>query len=275
MTFNWLALAIGNSRLHWGLFTDEKLISAWDSEYVAEFVVEKLARFRTPKDFPSEIYSGKNQVRKIQDRKIQEILPFVNQAIPLILASVVPEQTKIWQTYPNVSVVTLDLIPFNRIYPSLGIDRILSLWGAVENWGFPMLVIDSGTALTFTAADHNYNLVGGEILPGFNLQLESLTERTGLLPKIELPQELPQRYALDTYTAIQSGVIYTLLAGIEDFIRDWCRLFPDGKIAITGGDRNLLIKYLQSQKPEIANIVKVEPHLIFWGMRCWKQKLKI
>ena len=264
-TLIWLALVIGNSNLHWGLFKGEQLISAWDSKYVSEAVVDKLARFRSPKDFPSEIYP---QIK-------QQILPFVTQTIPLIIASVVPEQTKIWQTYPNVRVVTLEHIPFNRLYPSLGIDRILALWGAGENYGYPILTIDTGTALTFTSADSHYNLVGGAILPGFGLQLETLTQRTGLLPKVELPQQLPQRYALNTPTAIQSGVIYTLLAGIEDFIRDWLGLFNDGKIVITGGDRNLLLKYLQSQKPEIAKLVKVEPHLIFWGVRCWKKKLHL
>ena len=266
MTSNWLALAIGNSRLHWGLFVGEQLISAWDSEYVAECVVKKLAQFRIPEDFPSEIYPKNKQPENTQ------ILPYVNQAIPLILASVVPKQTKIWQSYPDIRIFTLEDIPFHKLYPSLGIDRVLSLWGAVENWGCPILVIDAGTALTFTGTDSNRNLVGGAILPGFGLQLQTLTQRTGLLPKVELPQQLPQRYALDTPTAIQSGVIYTLLAGIEDFIGDWWCLFPDGKVVITGGDRNLLIKYLQSHKPEIAKLVKVEAHLIFWGMRSWKQQ---
>ena len=263
-TLNWLALVIGNSRLHWGLFVGKKLISAWDSPYVPEYVVRKLAQFRTLEDFPSEICPENIQ-----------ILPFATQAIPLIVASVVPEQTKIWQNYPNIHIITLEHIPFHRVYPSLGIDRILALWGAGENWGYPMLVIDTGTALTFTGADNHYNLVGGAILAGFGLQLETLTQRTGLLPKVELPKQLPQRYALNTFAAIQSGVIYTLLAGIEDFIRDWWSLFPDGKIVITGGDRNLLTQYLQSQKPEIAKLIKVEPHLIFWGMRCWKQKLHL
>ncbi len=260
---NWLALVIGNSNLHWGLFKGEQLISAWDSTYVSETVVEKLARFRSPKNFPSEIHPEFES----------KLLPFITQTIPLLVASVVPEQTKIWQTYSNVHIITLEHIPFNRLYPSLGTDRILALWGAGENYGYPILVIDAGTALTFTSADNHYNLVGGAILPGFGLQLETLTRRTGMLPKVELPQQLPQRYALDTPTAIQSGVIYTLLAGIEDFICDWLSLFNDGKIVITGGDRNLLLKYLQSQKPEIAKLVKVEPHLIFWGVRCWKKEL--
>jgi len=62
-------------------------------------------------------------------------------------------------------------------------------------------------------------------------------------------------------------VIYTILAGIKDFIEAWLQLFPDGKIAIKGGDRTLLLNYLQALYPEIADSLIVEPNLIFLGMR--------
>jgi type III pantothenate kinase len=153
------------------------------------------------------------------------------------------------------------------MYPTLGIDRALALWGAAQTWGFPILVIDAGTALTFTGADANHHLVGGAILPGLGLQLATLSGRTGQLPTVELPQQLPQRYALNTQQAMQSGVIYTLVAGIKDFIEAWWRDFPQGNVAITGGDRTLLVNYLQSQFPEIAARLMVEQNLIFWGMR--------
>ncbi len=114
----WLALIIGNSRLHWGLFTGENLTKAWDTNYLS-----------TPSS-PS------------------------SPSPPLFIASVVPTQTELWQNYPNVNFITLNEIPLNNLYPTLGIDRALSLLGAGETWGFPMLVIDAGTALTFTGADN-------------------------------------------------------------------------------------------------------------------------
>jgi type III pantothenate kinase len=70
--------------------------------------------------------------------------------LPLYLASVVPSQTALWQTYPDVHIITLDQVPLQGVYPTLGIDRALALWGAGETWGWPMLVIDAGTALTLT-----------------------------------------------------------------------------------------------------------------------------
>ncbi|MBD2364960.1 pantothenate kinase [Anabaena minutissima FACHB-250] len=322
----WLALEIGNSRLHWALFKGQTLDCTWDTDYLPESVIQLLAccetletlndlqngewwgmgtrgqgdkgvtslphlptQHRLNAALPLTQLSTHNSQLTTQ-HQLNAALPLTQPAkrcatanstqhrlnaalpltaLPIVIASVVPTQTALWQTYPNVHVITLDQIPLNNTYPTLGIDRALALWGAGMTWGFPMLVMDAGTALTFTGADANQCLVGGAILPGVGLQLASLGQKTGQLPQlnIEAIQSLPQRFALNTPEAIQSGVIYTLLAGIKDFIVDWWRLFPEGKVAIKGGDRTLLLNYLQALYPEIAARLIVEPNLIFWGMQ--------
>lgn len=256
----WLALEIGNSRLHWALFIGETLYSAWDTDYLPESLIQRLAKCQTLDDLLDRIFPP--------HQKTGEIIAKASPP-PLLLASVVPGQTAIWQTYPNIRVITLDQVPIKDMYPTLGIDRALALWGAAKTWGFPMLVIDAGTALTFTAADDHQCLVGGAILPGLGLQFATLGQQTGQLPLVETRNfaSLPPRFALNTTEAIKSGVIYTLIAGVQDFVKAWLQLFPDGKIAIKGGDRTLLINYLQALYPEIAARLIVEPNLIFWGMR--------
>ncbi|GAA6619256.1 pantothenate kinase [Scytonema sp. NUACC26] len=250
----WLALMIGNSRLHWAWLTDTR-IYAWDTDHLPPKVIHQLSNCKTLEDFITHFPSSPSP-------------PLSPTSVPsLLLASVVPSQTELWLSYPNVRAIALDQIPLQGLYPTLGIDRALALLGAGENWGFPMLVIDAGTALTFTGADANKRLVGGAILPGLNLQLTTLAQKTGQLPIVEVQEQLPQRFALKTEEAIQSGVIYTLIAGIKDFVEAWWRDYPLGKIVMTGGDRTLLIKYLQAQFPEIAPRFYVEKNLIFWGMR--------
>ncbi|MBD2346140.1 pantothenate kinase [Anabaena subtropica] len=256
----WLALEIGNSRLHWALFVGESLKSTCDTEYLPESVIQQLGNSQTNWG----VGSGKKGI-------FSTFLPLppASYPLPLFIASVVPKQTALWESYPDVRVMTLDQIPLKNIYPTLGIDRALALWGAGMTWGFPMLVIDGGTALTFTAADAEQTLVGGAILPGVGLQFVSLGQKTGQLPQVKMEEitSLPPRFALNTAEAMQSGVIYTLLAGIKDFIEAWLCLFPDGKIAIKGGDRILLLNYLQTLYPEMASSLIVEPNLIFWGMQ--------
>jgi len=248
---NSLGLMIGNSRLHWALFIGETLDSTWDTEYLPRSIIQQPPQLQ-PEFFPLRVIS---QLKSISYSE-------------LILASVVPSQTALWQNYPNVRLITLDQVPIQGMYATLGIDRALALWGAGINLGFPILVIDAGTALTFTGADINQCLVGGAILPGLGLQLASLAEKTGQLPLLEteLITSLPPRFALNTSQAIQSGVIYSLLAAIKDFIESWLSLFPKSNIAITGGDRILLKTHLETQFPDISSHLIVEENLIFWGM---------
>ncbi|MBD2495716.1 pantothenate kinase [Nostoc sp. FACHB-280] len=245
----WLALEIGNSRLHWGLFVGETLDCTWNTDYLPDSVIQQLGNGRTLDEFPAKIFT----------------LP---SPLPLVIASVVPSQTALWQSYPNVKVITLENVPLKNTYPTLGIDRALALWGAGIKLGFPILVIDAGTALTFTGADSLQNLVGGAILPGLGLQFATLGQKTSQLPQLETQNiiSLPSRFALNTPEAIQSGVIYTLLAGVKDFMTAWRDLYPNSKVAIKGGDRTLLFNYLQTVYPEITARLIVETNLIFWGI---------
>ncbi|MBK1987983.1 pantothenate kinase [Sphaerospermopsis aphanizomenoides BCCUSP55] len=249
----WLGLMIGNSRLHWALFVDNTLNSTWDTDHLSASDMQKLAKTNTLPLSPSSA---------------RPMFLSSNLPITLVLASVVPSQTKLWQTYPNVRLITLNHIPIQNMYSSLGVDRALALYGAGKTYGFPMLVIDAGTAITFTGVDNQQYLVGGAILPGLSLQLNSLGQNTGQLPLLKTREivELPPRFSLDTKSAIQSGIIYILLAGIKDFIDNWLLLFPDSKIAITGGDSELLKAYLIQQFTEIGERLIIDKNLIFRGM---------
>lgn len=257
---SWLALAIGNSRLHWAQFTGSTLKGFWDTPHLPAFVVEQLIE----SNFETNVWL--EQIPNLLETKI---FP-VNTTVPALwIASVVPDQLKLWQTYPNTHTITLNNLPLLGVYPTLGIDRALAVCGAGNQLGWPVLVIDAGTALTFTGADQCRQLVGGAILPGLGLQLQSLSQKTAALPLVNAASEaaLPPRWALNTPDAIQSGIIYSLLAGICDFIEDWCRQFPDSFIALTGGDSQVLFSYLQIFSREIATKIIVDPHLIFWGIR--------
>ncbi|HEY9608921.1 pantothenate kinase [Allocoleopsis sp.] len=258
MNESWLALMIGNSRLHWAWFVGTILQEAWDTNPLSASAVEQLIERWASGILPESIFSP---------QFISLHLSNTTGVLPLYLASVVPSQTILWQTYPAVKVITLAQVPLLGLYPTLGIDRALALLGAGKTFGYPVLVIDAGTALTFTGVDAHRQLIGGAILPGLGLQLKSLTRGTAALPATQLPTQLPPRWAMQTPSAIESGVIYTVLAGMRDFIEDWQSQFPDSRIALTGGDSLVLLSYLQSQYPEIARQLIRDLRLIFWGMR--------
>jgi type III pantothenate kinase len=228
----WLGLMLGNSRLHWAYFQGTTLLRNGHGQQISSLDWEQLHR-----------------------------------GCPLYLASVVPQQIAPWQTRFKTRLLTLADIPLKNLYPTLGIDRGLASWGASLVYGAPCLVIDAGTALTLTAIDVHQGFWGGAILPGLALQWSALHQHTGALPQISCPDRLPQRWALNTQEALAAGVIYTVLAGLDDYIEQWLCHFPQGRILLTGGDGEVLERYLREQAYPWVESLKQDENLIFWGMR--------
>ncbi|NCO75838.1 MAG: pantothenate kinase [Cyanobacteria bacterium] len=239
---SWLGLIIGNSRLHWCYCDGEKIQQTWNTSQA-----ESLA-----------------ELSHILDKTLYSHL---KAQIPLYIASVVPSATKIYLSLPQTTIINGKTIPLQDIYPTMGVDRILALWGAGCNYGFPCLVIDSGTALTFTGADENKKLIGGAILPGVRLQLQTLFFNTAALPEIEMISEITPRWAKNTSSAIQSGIIYTVIASLRDFSEDWLQKYPQSQVILTGGDALLLNQYLEEIFPDINKQIKVDTNLIFLGIK--------
>jgi type III pantothenate kinase len=246
-----IGLSIGNSRYHWAWFLNTKLQSSWDTEYLTPVGVASPMENRFNQSFPLDLRTIIKQAQIEIDR------------VPIYLASVVPSQTEIWQQLARVTVISLDRIPLKNLYPTLGIDRALATFGAGEIYGYPVLVIDGGTALTITGVDNNRRLVGGAILPGLRLQMCSLYTDTAALPEIVLPSQLPPHWSNNTPDSIASGILHTVSAGIRAFIQDWQQLFPDSPIVFTGGDGELLAKLLGLESIER---VRFDRQLLFNGM---------
>ena len=242
---NWLAIAIGNSRLHWAWFEHHTLIETWNTQYLSSVV----KRDELPQLF-------------LPDRLIEQRYT----DLPVYLASVVPQQTQLWQNYSRINSIALEDIKLTNIYPTMGIDRALSAWGASVTYDSSCLVIDGGTALTFTGVDEQ-RLVGGAILPGLRSQLTTLNQKTAALPQVQLSSRLPPRWALDTEQAIISGIVYTAIATIYSYIIDWLKQFPHSKIIFTGGDGELLSSYLHLSNSAIAQKTIVDSNLVFSGIK--------
>ncbi|MEM9538778.1 MAG: pantothenate kinase [Cyanobacteria bacterium P01_E01_bin.42] len=240
---SFLALAIGNSRLHFAYVAEGKLDVFWDTPHIDRAIAT----------LPYEMFPDR-------------IAAKLNERMPLYIASVVPQQTHFWQHYPRSKIITLKHLPLEGIYATMGIDRALAVYGAAKFWGLPALVIDGGTALTFTGIKEGYKLVGGAILPGLRSQFLSLSQTTAVLPDVSLPSQFPQRWSLQTEEAIASGIIYTMLAGVREFINSWWDDFPESWVIFTGGDGFWLKQMLPLLYPEFSQKIAIDLDLIFKGI---------
>ena len=87
-----------------------------------------------------------------------------------------------------------------------GADLVVADVAALREHKPPLIVIDMGTATTMSVLDSNGAHIGGCIIPGVKISLDALTDRTALLPGLQLDQ--PKRaIGRNTIDAMRSGIM--------------------------------------------------------------------
>ena len=87
-----------------------------------------------------------------------------------------------------------------------GADLVVGSVAALREHKAPIIVIDMGTATTVTVLDETGSFIGGSICPGVKISLDALTERTALLPGLQLDQ--PKRaIGRNTIDCMRSGIM--------------------------------------------------------------------
>ena len=87
-----------------------------------------------------------------------------------------------------------------------GADLVVGCVAALREHKPPMIVVDMGTATTMVVLDQTGALVGGCICPGVKISMDALTERTALLPGLQLDQP---KHAIgrNTIECMRSGIM--------------------------------------------------------------------
>lgn len=100
----------------------------------------------------------------------------------------------------------------------VGADRIANAIGAIN--AFPnknIIIVDMGTATTLCVVTKKRDYLGGAILPGMRLGMESLKTRTAKLMAVDI--ETPaQVVGRTTRESIQSGLYYGQLGALKEII---------------------------------------------------------
>ena len=87
-----------------------------------------------------------------------------------------------------------------------GADLVVADVAALREHKPPLIVIDMGTATTMSVLDKNGAHIGGCIIPGVRISMDALTDRTALLPGLQLDQ--PKRaIGRNTIDAMRSGIM--------------------------------------------------------------------
>jgi len=236
-----LAVDIGNTNIDFALINKTGAISRRLSISTDRFQLTRLNRV------------GWNKV------KVEKIL--IVSVVPKTLGKVKAYLKKKFKGI-KIIVVGRDLkAPLKCAYnkKEIGQDRLVTAFAAQSLYGLPILIIDFGTAVTFDVVSKKGVYLGGLILPGIKMSLESLSERTAMLPKTYL-KKTSTFIGKNTAASIRNGMIYgysSICEGLMGLFKK--KIGKNLKVVATGGDASLISKYSPHMK-------KINPDLSLKGL---------
>ena len=148
----------------------------------------------------------------------------------------------------------------------VGTDMIVDAVATLNGYGAPAIIIDMGTATTISVVDEKENYIGGVILPGIRVSVDSLVSRTAQLPRISLdtPKSVMGKNTID---CMKSGVIYgnaSCIDGMLDRIIEangfGVNGKPEAKVIATGGLAKVIV-------PHCKHNIHIDAELLLKGLR--------
>ena len=220
-----LAVDIGNSNIVFGG------ISGNDIRFEA--------RLRTDSTKTSDEYCiDLKMILDVYDVKTEDVEgAIVASVVPQVLNSIKTALKKL--TGKNALVVGPGLKTGLNIKienpAQTGADLVVGSVAALREHKPPLIVIDMGTATTMIVLDETGALIGGCICPGVKISLDALTERTALLPGLQLDQ--PRKaIGRNTIDCMRSGIMMGNACMLDGMIeRMEAELGQKTTVVITGG----------------------------------------
>ena len=238
-----LYLDAGNSRFKWLLDGEEKASIATSIELLAD-----QWRAIPSARKPSRIVASSVRTKAVENKLASIAYTFFAIDIE-------------WQvsTAKAYGVVNAYMQP-----AQLGVDRWVALIAGRAL--FPKsacVVVDAGTATTVDLVDKFGQHLGGVIMPGIDLMLESLGTTAQLTPDFTAMREKAQALAQSTRDAIAAGVYFSMLGGIRAVIEQQVAQINvkinEVPIIITGGSADML----QLTPMQVHH----QPNLVLDGLR--------
>ncbi len=250
-----LCVNIGNSNIALGIYDKDRLIHHW-----------RLATQprKTSDEYEIDVRALLNQASR---QSVAGPALAVSQAV---VGSVVSSlTTTFWQTCRMLSgsdpVVVAPGIETGlavRIENprEIGSDLIANAVAGYYTYRSNCIVVDFGTALSFTVVSKDAELQGVSIAPGVQVALDALCRSTDQLPHVPLLAP-PAAIGKNTIHSIQSGVVFGYVGLVESIVARIKReLSGDTLVVATGG-------LAQAMAPLTGCVDHIEPWLTLEGLR--------
>jgi type III pantothenate kinase len=190
----------------------------------------------------------------------------ISCVVPGLLRALTEAVRGVLDLEPIVVSVDLDLPVTVKIGNprELGSDLLANAVAGYLSAEGAAIVVDFGTALTFTAVNASGHILGASIAPGVSTGLHGLVSRTAALPGVDLTPPPPPFIGTDTSTALRAGLLrgYTglvdgMVAGISREIVESAG--GEATVIATGGEATLVAEQCES-------VSRIEPWLTLQGL---------
>src|SRR5687767_7374860 len=238
-----LAIDIGNTAIKFGLFRGETLTSKFSIPTKRDATADEI-----------KLLVGDRLDGSIDSAIVCSVVPDVEPAIASLLHSAFGVEP----TFVNNSFDFGLKINYDPL-DSLGTDRLVAAFAAVEKYGAPVIICSLGTATTIDVVNGDREFLGGIIAPGMDAMAEALHLKAAKLPKIEVsrPDDL---LGTSTGDSIRSGVYHGYFAMVSGLI-EMCKRRGGGgaRVTATGGNAEIAAD-------ECDSIDVVDPDLVLSGL---------
>jgi len=234
-----LAIDVGNTQSHLGIFDGSDLVEHWRFATEAEQTADELA----------VRVSTLLGLRGLDAERIDGAI--VSSVVPQLT----PEYAGMYERYlqgeclvlgPGVRTGMAIQLENPR---ELGADRLANAVAAFDRLGGPCAVADFGTAITFDVVSEDGEYLGGVIGPGVEISIDALAQRTAKLPPIELGEPLGEPGGVigrTTQQSLQSGITYGFAGAVDAIARRVQRELGDGtKFVATGGHAAAIVPFCE------------------------------
>ncbi len=248
-----LAVDVGNTQTHVGLFRDEELLEHW--------------RFHTSRTATAdELAVVVGGLLRLRDNTLRDIHAIV---VSCVVPTLAEEYDEVRRRYlgGQGALVGQELktgMPIRIDDPrELGADRLVNAVAAYARTGGPCIAVDFGTAINYDVVSADGEYLGGVISPGVEISIDALAARAAALPKVRLD---PPRAAIGrgTREAIQSGVIYGYAGQVDGILARLREELGDEATAIaTGGWAKAIVPHCD-QVDELDDLLTLTGLRLIW-----------
>ena len=136
-----------------------------------------------------------------------------------------------------------------------GSDIVAAAVAALREQEAPIIIIDMSTATTMIVLDQEGAMIGGSISPGIRISLDALTDRTALLPGLQLDQ--PKRViGRNTIDCMRSGVMLGAACMLDGMVsRMEVELGSPARVIATGNIARFVIPMCRKEIQYDKNLV--------------------